>query len=90
MMIYSWFHVPPINGALLINIGDALQIMSNGRYRSVEHRVTANGSSNMISVPIFVNPRPQDMIGPLPEALANLQASFVLGLRQTFLREGTY
>ena len=67
----SWIHVPPINGAIVINIGDALQIMSNGRYRSVEHRVTANGSSNRISVPIFVNPRPQDMIGPLPETLAN-------------------
>ncbi|KAK0570833.1 hypothetical protein LWI29_007171 [Acer saccharum] len=45
--------------------------MSNGRYRSVEHRVTANGSSNRISVPIFVNPRPQGIIGPLPEALEN-------------------
>ncbi|KAH7560386.1 hypothetical protein ACOSP7_017539 [Xanthoceras sorbifolium] len=67
----SWIHVPPIDGAIVINIGDALQIMSNGRYRSVEHRVTANGSSNRISVPIFVNPRPQDMIGPLPETLAN-------------------
>ncbi|KAI9192706.1 hypothetical protein LWI28_026828 [Acer negundo] len=67
----SWIHVPPINRAIVINIGDALQIMSNGRYRSVEHRVTANGSSNRISVPIFVNPRPQDIIGPLPEALAN-------------------
>ncbi|KAH7560387.1 hypothetical protein JRO89_XS10G0009000 [Xanthoceras sorbifolium] len=55
----SWIHVPPIDGAIVINIGDALQIMSNGRYRSVEHRVTANGSSNRISVPIFVNPRPQ-------------------------------
>ncbi|KAK2641501.1 hypothetical protein Ddye_023264 [Dipteronia dyeriana] len=70
----SWIHVPPINGATVINIGDALQIMSNGRYRSVEHRVTANGSSNRISVPIFVNPRPQDMIGPLPETL-NLSTS---------------
>ncbi|XP_019155678.1 PREDICTED: feruloyl CoA ortho-hydroxylase 1-like [Ipomoea nil] len=65
----TWVHVPPINGAIVINVGDALQIMSNGRYKSIEHRVIANGSNNRISVPIFVNPRPNDIIGPLPELL---------------------
>ncbi|OMO57873.1 Oxoglutarate/iron-dependent dioxygenase [Corchorus olitorius] len=65
----SWIHVPPIKGSLVINVGDALQILSNGRYRSVEHRVVANGTKNRISVPIFVNPRPNDIIGPLPEVL---------------------
>ncbi|KAK8591447.1 hypothetical protein V6N13_031489 [Hibiscus sabdariffa] len=67
----NWIHVPPIKGSLVINVGDALQIMSNGRYRSVEHRVVANGSNNRISVPIFVNPRPADVIGPLPELIAS-------------------
>ncbi|KAL5560183.1 hypothetical protein UlMin_036394 [Ulmus minor] len=67
----NWIHVPPIKGSLVINIGDALQIISNGRYKSVEHRVAANGNYNRISVPIFVNPRPSDIIFPLPEVLAN-------------------
>ena len=67
----NWIHVPPIKGSLVINVGDALQILSNGKYRSVEHRVVANGSKNRISVPIFVNPRPGDMIGPLPELVAS-------------------
>ena len=66
----SWVHVPPISGSLVINVGDALQIMSNGRYKSIEHRVVASGSMNRISVPIFVNPRPCDMIGPFSEVLA--------------------
>lgn len=65
----AWVPVPPITGALVINIGDALQILSNGRYRSIEHRVIANGSNSRISVPIFVNPRPDAVIGPLPEVL---------------------
>nr|XP_043613331.1 feruloyl CoA ortho-hydroxylase F6H1-3-like [Erigeron canadensis] len=65
----KWIHVPPVSGSLVINVGDALQIMSNGKYKSVEHRVSANGCSNRISVPIFVNPRPNDVIGPLPEVL---------------------
>lgn len=67
----SWIHVPPVNGSLVINIGDALQIISNGKYRSVEHCVIANGRNNRISVPIFVNPRPQEVISPLPEVLAS-------------------
>ncbi|KAJ7980569.1 2-oxoglutarate (2OG) and Fe(II)-dependent oxygenase superfamily protein [Quillaja saponaria] len=67
----SWVHVPPVRGSLVINVGDALQIMSNGRYKSIEHRVVANGSKNRISVPIFVNPRPCNIICPLPEVIAN-------------------
>nr|XP_043613663.1 feruloyl CoA ortho-hydroxylase F6H1-3-like [Erigeron canadensis] len=67
----KWIHVPPISGSLVINVGDALQIISNGTYKSVEHRVTANANSNRISVPIFVNPRPQDVIGPLPGLTKN-------------------
>ncbi|XP_060200974.1 feruloyl CoA ortho-hydroxylase F6H1-3-like [Lycium barbarum] len=65
----TWVHVPPIDGAIVINVGDALQIMSNGKYKSIEHRVMANGNNNRISVPIFVNPKPNDLIGPLKEVL---------------------
>ncbi|CAN8269386.1 unnamed protein product [Cochlearia groenlandica] len=67
----NWVHVPPVPGSFVINIGDAMQIMSNGRYKSVEHRVMANGNNNRISVPIFVNPRPESVIGPLPEVTSN-------------------
>ena len=67
----KWIHVPPVSGSLVINVGDALQIISNGHYKSVEHRVSANGNSNRISVPIFVCPRPSDIIGPLPEVVQN-------------------
>ncbi|OIS98480.1 PREDICTED: feruloyl CoA ortho-hydroxylase 1-like [Nicotiana attenuata] len=67
----AWIHVPPINGALVINIGDALQIMSNDKYKSVEHRVIANGSKNRVSVPIFLHPKPSSVIGPLQEVLKN-------------------
>nr|GMD16457.1 feruloyl CoA ortho-hydroxylase 1-like [Ipomoea batatas] len=67
----AWSHVPPVKGALVINIGDALQIMSNGRYKSIEHRVMANESNDRISVPVFVNPKPNDIVGPLPEVLAS-------------------
>lgn len=65
----GWIHVPPMKGALVINIGDILQIMSNGRYKSIEHRVVVNSKRNRISVPVFVNPSPDAAIGPLPQLL---------------------
>ncbi|KAK2370362.1 2-oxoglutarate (2OG) and Fe(II)-dependent oxygenase superfamily protein [Trifolium repens] len=66
---HGWIHMLTISGALVINIGDALQIMSNGRYKSIEHRVASNGSKNRISVPIFTNPKPSDIIGPCLKCL---------------------
>ena len=65
----SWIYVPPVEGALVINIGDVLQIMSNERCKSIEHRVVANRSKTRISIPIFVNPAPDAVIGPLSEVL---------------------
>ncbi|KAL5730917.1 hypothetical protein ACHQM5_003699 [Ranunculus cassubicifolius] len=67
----TWVHVPPVDGSLVINVGDALEILSNGKYKSIEHRVVANGKNNRISIPIFVNPRPNDVIGPLAEVMEN-------------------
>ncbi|KAJ7960496.1 2-oxoglutarate (2OG) and Fe(II)-dependent oxygenase superfamily protein [Quillaja saponaria] len=67
----TWVHVPPIDGALVINIGDVLEIISNGRYKSIEHQVVANRNKSRISIPIFVNPASDAVIGPLPQVLEN-------------------
>ncbi|TKY68790.1 Feruloyl CoA ortho-hydroxylase 2 [Spatholobus suberectus] len=45
--------------------------MSNGRFKSIKHRVATNGSKTRVSVPIFVNLRPSDFIGPLPQVLTS-------------------
>lgn len=67
----EWVDVKPVPGSLIINIGDALQIISNGEYTSVEHRVLANSLNEpRISVVEFFNMDKQDesrRYGPLPE-----------------------
>ncbi|XP_057505870.1 1-aminocyclopropane-1-carboxylate oxidase homolog 4-like [Actinidia eriantha] len=67
----EWVDVRPVPGSLIINIGDALQIISNGEYRSVEHRVLANALYEpRISVVEFFNMDKRDgsrRYGPLPE-----------------------
>ncbi|CAI9101233.1 OLC1v1038507C1 [Oldenlandia corymbosa var. corymbosa] len=45
-----WCRIPIQKGALVIQIGDQLEIMSNGQYRSPIHRATVNTESNRISI----------------------------------------
>ncbi|KAK6776207.1 hypothetical protein RDI58_027208 [Solanum bulbocastanum] len=63
----EWIEIPPIPGALVINVGDTMQILSNGRYKSAEHRVRTTSSESRVSVPLFATPKPSEKIGPLPQ-----------------------
>ncbi|XP_037424807.1 1-aminocyclopropane-1-carboxylate oxidase homolog 1-like [Triticum dicoccoides] len=49
----EWVEVPAVPGALVVNIGDYLQLVSNDRFKSVEHRVVANGVGPRVSVACF-------------------------------------
>lgn len=64
-----WVEIPPVSGALVINVGDTLQILSNGRYKSAEHRVRTTSTQSRVSIPIFTIPKPTEKIGPLPHVV---------------------
>ncbi|KAG2267362.1 hypothetical protein Bca52824_061917 [Brassica carinata] len=49
----DWVDVSPIPGALVINIGDFLQLITNDKFISVEHRVLANRVGPRISIAGF-------------------------------------
>ena len=40
-----WVSAPPIEGALIINIGDLVQTLTNDYYISTRHRVVNNSGS---------------------------------------------
>ncbi|CAI9106609.1 OLC1v1005803C1 [Oldenlandia corymbosa var. corymbosa] len=65
----EWIEIPPFPNALVINIGDALQIISNGRYISAEHRVRTTSKGSRVSIPFFTIPTPTEKIGPLPQVI---------------------
>ncbi|CAN1287707.1 1-aminocyclopropane-1-carboxylate oxidase homolog 4 [Linum perenne] len=69
----NWVDVVPVQGALVVNIGDLLQIMSNDEYKSVKHRVRANPSSKpRVSVVVFFHTSEPDAIaGPFPELISD-------------------
>lgn len=60
-----WHNVPPLDGALVINTGDMMQVWSNDMYRAPVHRVLAMSSHDRISIPLFVNPSAQAKVRPL-------------------------
>ncbi|PRQ36507.1 putative deacetoxyvindoline 4-hydroxylase [Rosa chinensis] len=49
----QWIDVPPVPGALVVNIGDLLQLISNDRFKSVEHQVLANLEGPRVSIACF-------------------------------------
>ncbi|KAJ4968979.1 hypothetical protein NE237_015680 [Protea cynaroides] len=49
----QWIDVSPTPGALIINIGDILQLISNDKFKSIEHRVLAHSIGPRISVACF-------------------------------------
>uniref|UniRef100_A0A0D9V0P1 Fe2OG dioxygenase domain-containing protein n=1 Tax=Leersia perrieri TaxID=77586 RepID=A0A0D9V0P1_9ORYZ len=66
-----WFPVRPLEGAFIVNVGDILQIFTNGRYKSVEHRAVIDMKKERLSIAAFHSPSIHAIIGPLKEMLAN-------------------
>ncbi|KAK7283664.1 hypothetical protein RIF29_13347 [Crotalaria pallida] len=72
----QWIDVAPIHGALVINIGDLLQLMTNDRFISVYHRVLSSHIGPRISVASFYMnlttfDRTSKVYGPIKELLSD-------------------
>lgn len=62
-----WIDVQPLKNAIVINTGDQIEVLSNGRYKSVWHRVLARPNGNRRSIASFYNPSLKATIEPAPE-----------------------
>ncbi len=69
----EWVDVPPLGGALVINVGEMLEVATDGYLVATDHRVLpcAPGATRQ-SIGIFWSPRLDAMLDPvpLPPALA--------------------
>uniref|UniRef100_A0A453AG06 Fe2OG dioxygenase domain-containing protein n=2 Tax=Aegilops tauschii subsp. strangulata TaxID=200361 RepID=A0A453AG06_AEGTS len=61
----AWIPVKPLANALLVNVGDLLEIMTNGKYKSIEHRVTINAHKERLSISAFHVPKYDGIVSPL-------------------------
>ncbi|HZU50831.1 MAG TPA: 2-oxoglutarate and iron-dependent oxygenase domain-containing protein [Sphingomicrobium sp.] len=68
-----WIPVSPERGELVINIGDMLQRLTNGKLRSTSHRVVnptpERASSARYSMPFFLHFRSDFLIEALPQTV---------------------
>jgi isopenicillin N synthase-like dioxygenase len=62
----AWHTVEPRSDALVINIGDIVQVWSNDVYRAPLHRVLASVDVPRYSIPFFFNPSYATDYAPLP------------------------
>lgn len=63
----GWLNAPPLHGSFVCNVGDMLDRMTGGGYRSVPHRVAINASGrDRLSIPLFFDPNFDARITPVP------------------------
>ncbi|OVA15342.1 Oxoglutarate/iron-dependent dioxygenase [Macleaya cordata] len=65
----EWIDVPPMRHSIVINLGDQLEVITNGKYKSVMHRVLTQTEGTRMSIASFYNPGRDAVIYPAPELL---------------------
>ncbi|CAN1235826.1 Flavonol synthase/flavanone 3-hydroxylase [Linum perenne] len=60
----QWYDVRYIPNAIVVHIGDQMEIVSNGFYKGVLHRTTVNKDKTRMSWPVFLEPPTDHAVGP--------------------------
>jgi len=63
----GWIEAPPLPGTFVCNIGDMLDRLTGGYYRSTPHRVRNVSGNERLSYPFFFDPDFDAEVPPLPE-----------------------
>ena len=70
----GWSAVPPVPGSFVCNVGDMLERVTGGAYRSAPHRVRNASASERVSIALFFDPafdaRVEPLTTPRPEEAA--------------------
>ncbi|KAK4342168.1 hypothetical protein RND71_037984 [Anisodus tanguticus] len=70
-----WISVPPDENSFFVNVGDSLQVMTNGRFKSLKHRVLTNNVKSRLSMIYFGGPPMSEKIAPLPSLMEGEDSS---------------
>lgn len=58
----EWIQAPPIEGTLLVNVGDLLARWTEGAYKSTPHRVVNSSGIERLSLVLAFDPDPETPI----------------------------
>jgi isopenicillin N synthase-like dioxygenase len=78
----EWIDVPPVPGTFVVNIGDLLELWTNGAFVATSHRVR-KVKEERYSFPLFFNVDYDTVVEPLPQFAGN-------GARRAPLRAGEH
>ncbi|XP_027939109.1 protein DMR6-LIKE OXYGENASE 1-like [Vigna unguiculata] len=67
----KWIPINPIPNSFLINTGDHMEILTNGKYKSIIHRAVVNTKGTRISVGTAHGPNLDTVVGPAPELVGD-------------------
>ncbi|XP_031099099.1 1-aminocyclopropane-1-carboxylate oxidase homolog 1-like [Ipomoea triloba] len=72
----QWVDLPPLHGALVVNVADLLQLITNDKFKSALHRVIAQKIGPRVSVASFFRTRLGDVdakkvYGPIKELVSD-------------------
>lgn len=82
----KWVPIKPISGAIIVNIGDVMEVFSNGEYSSIEHRAVVNNKKERLSIAAFHSPKKDTDIGPLPELVQENYPKYKTMSHEDFIR----
>lgn len=63
----GWVPVNPITGAIVVNLGDLMHILSNARFKSALHRAVVNNTHHRVSIAYFYGPPRDAKVSPLTQ-----------------------
>ena len=67
----KWIDAPPIKDTFVCNIGDILDIITKGYYKSTPHRVLNKSGKSRLSMPFFMDPNFDAEVQPIENISAS-------------------
>lgn len=73
----KWVPIPPTkDNRIFVNLGDQVEVVSNGIYKSISHRVVPSKNGSRLSIATFYNPGSDTIICPAPKLTYPTQYRF--------------
>ncbi|GMH19424.1 hypothetical protein Nepgr_021265 [Nepenthes gracilis] len=76
-----WFPVKPMPNAFIVNLGDSMEIVTNGIYKSIEHRATVNSIKERLSIATFYSPNLDREVSPAPSLITPQKQAMYKSIR---------